>query len=292
MKENEETLDIHKMMNSNKSIKKIQRMLDNQDICPPILYECLSNEYPIVVIPLIIKKDTRLLRVRINVDNFCFDNISQLSYPPIAKCGLSRASLPNQPMFYGAIPDKDDLSNNLYPRLVALSETSEELRSPYFSGCKLVTFSKWRIIENIHVFSFPVSQKYHNYTFNSINIRNYWNDLFIPNLNTEKVLFSEYIGDLMAYEGSNSIYEVTANAIHCVLNDNEVENKYQGIIYPSQRLDGSGCNIALTPQTADNLCQLEAVVTSVYTKKNDNTDIIDLMSAEWDSNGHMMWKKL
>ena len=267
-------------------------MLDTGDTCLPILNECLSKEYPIVVVPLIIKKGNVLLRVRINNENSCFGNISQLSYPPISKASLMRASLPNHPMFYGVLPDRDINSNNIYPRIVALYETSDDLKDIYYSGCKLVTFSLWRIQEDIHVFSFPVSDKYNNYTFNSLNIRKYWKEDFVPNIDHEQAAFSEFIGDIMAIKGSNNVYEISANSIHYVLNDDEVENKYQGVTYPSQALDGTGSNVALTPQTADTCCQLEAVVTSVFKKEKDNTDLIDLLSAEWDKSGNINWKKL
>lgn len=276
----------------NKSINRIQRMLDSEFISLPVLYEVLSKEYPIVVIPLIIKKDSVLLRVRINNENSCFSSITQLSYPPASKSLLMRASLPNHAMFYGVLPDKDLESNNIYPRIVALYETCEELRDPNFSGCKLVTFSKWRVKEDLHIFSFPVSDNYKNYSYSSMNIRDYWKKQFVPYISHEQASFSEYIGDIMAIDGSNSIYEISANSIHYVLCDDVVKSGYQGVTYPSQVLNGMGPNVALTPKTADNCCQLESVVTSVFKKEKDNTDLIDLLSAEWDENGIMRWREL
>ena len=91
----------------------------------------------------------------------------------------------------------------------------------------------------------------------------------------------------MAEKGSNSIYEVTANFIRYVLDDDEVG--YQGIVYPTQQLDGDGFNIALTPSTVDANCQLEYASTQILIKDKKDATLLEIANAKWDINGHIRW---
>ena len=276
------------MMKSNEASDIIKKMIDSNSISLSKLYDCFySIEPPIVVIPLQILKGQSIIRVRINNTSNYFDDIGELSYPPSDKSKLMRASLPGHPMFYGSIYSKTPNPDGASPRITTLFETSDKLRDPDFSGHQIVTFSKWRLNDTIRVFALPISNNYREFTYDAINIQNYWNTLFKPNIEIDKGTFSEYMGDLMAEKGTNSIYEVTANFIHFVLENDEVG--YQGIVYPTQQLYGDGLNIALTPTTVDENCQFEHASTCLLIKDKKDATLLGIADAKWDTNGHIRW---
>ena len=276
------------MRKSNKPIDIIKGMIDSNSISLSSLYNCFNAiEPPIIVIPLQIIKGQSIIRVRINNTSNYFDDIGELSYPPSEKSKLMRASLPGHPMFYGSIYSKTSNPNGAFPRITTLFETSDKLRDPSFSGHQIVTFSKWRLNDTIKVFALPISNNYREFTYDAINIQNYWNTLFKPNIDIDKGDFSEYMGDLMAEKGSNSIYKVTANFIRYVLDNDKVG--YQGIVYPTQQLDGDGFNIAITPSTVDANCQLEHASTCILIKDKKDATLLGIADAMWDTNGHIRW---
>lgn len=276
------------MRKSNKPIDIIRGMIDSNSISLSSLYDCFNAiEHPIIVIPLQIPKGRSIIRVRINNSSNYFDDIGELSYPPSDKSKLMRASLPGHPMFYGSLYSKTTNPDGAFPRLTALYETSEELRNPNFSGLQVVTFSKWRLNDAISVFALPVSNNYREFTYDTINLKQNWDTMFKPNIDVDKGTFSEFMGDLMAEKGSNSVYEVTANFIRFILDNDEVG--YQGIVYPTQQLDGKGLNIALTPSTVDANCQLEYASTQILVKDKMDATLFEIANAKWDANGHIRW---
>ena len=275
-------------MKSFEAIDIIKQMIGSNSIDLTFLYNCFNAiEPPIIVIPLQIPKGRSIIRVRINNSSNCFDDIGELSYPPSDKSRLMRASLPGHPMFYGSIYSKTSNPDGAFPRITALYETSEELRDPHFSGIQIVTFSKWRLNSTISVFALPISNNYREFTYDAINLQRNWDSLFKPNIDVGKGTFSEFVGDLMAEKGSNSIYEVTANFICFILDNDEVG--YQGIVYPTQQLDGKGLNIALTPSTVDANCQLEYASTQILVKNKMDATLFEVANAKWDANGHIRW---
>ena len=276
------------MIKPDEIVESIKQMIGSNSINLSRLYDCFNSiEPPIIVIPLQIPRGQSIIRVRINTTSNCFDDIGELSYPPSDKSKLMRASLPGHPMFYGSIYSKTLNPDGAFPRITTLFETSDKLRDPNFSGHQIVTFSKWRLIDTIRVFALPISNNYREFTYDAINIQNYWNTLFKPNIEIDRGAFSEYMGDLMAEKGSNSIYEVTANFIRYMLDNDEVG--YQGIVYPTQQLDGDGFNIALTPSTVDANCQLEHASTCILIKDKKDATLLGIADAMWDTNGHIRW---
>ena len=259
-------------------------MLKHDNMDTSALNHCLNKENPIVVIPYIIKQGTQIIRVRPNIKDKRFNNIKELTYPPADKCKLSRANLKEQPMFYAALP-LDDIT----PRIAILQETVENLFHPNSGSEIYVTFSKWVLKHDIKVFAFPVSRKYRYFTKIFKNARLFWR-FFKKNLSYDKVSFSKYIGDLMACNGSDNIYTITASAIQYILNQDK--SLYKGVIYPSQKMKGLGNNIALTTKTVDNCCRLETAVTSVIVEYNGEPRVDDLEIASWDDNGNITWDQL
>ena len=275
-------------MNPLETIKAIQTMIDNNSVSLSTLYDCFRSITPsVIVLPLKLLRGESIIRVRINNSHQFFDDINELSYPPADKSKLMRASLPGHPMFYGSLRSKTEKQNGAFPRITAIYETSDELRNPNYSGKQIVTFSKWRIINPINVFALPISEHYKEYTFDALNIQEWWNNVFKPNIDENNGLFSEFIGDLMAKKGSNSVYEVTANFINYVLVNDQIN--YQGVIYPTQQLNGDGLNIAVTPSSVDSNCVLEHATTSIIIKENAEATIIDFADAKWDANEHIRW---
>lgn len=263
-------------------------MIDDNSVNLSSLYDCFHSITPnIIVLPLILPRGGIIMRVRINNNHQFFDDINELSYPPTDRSKLMRASLPGHPMFYGSISSKTATPNGALPRITAIYETSEILKDPSFSGCQIVTISKWKVIKPIHVFALPISNNYKEYTFDAVNIQNWWNNDFKPNIDVNNGLFSEYMGDLMAHEGTKSVYEITANLIDFVLTNDEI--KYQGIVYPTRQLEGDGVNVAIKPSSVDSCCVLEHATTSILIKETPDATLIDFADAKWDSNEHIRW---
>lgn len=271
------------MFITNKSVRIIKKMLKHDNMDTSVLNYCLNKEEPIVVIPYTIKQGSQIIRVRPNIKDKRFNNIKELTYPPADKCKLSRANLKDQPMFYAALP-----TDNLIPIVDILQETVENLFHPISGSEIYVTFSKWVLRHDIKVFAFPVSRKYKYFTKIFKNARLFWL-FFKKNLSYDKVSFSKYIGDIMACNGSDNIYTITASAIQYILNHDK--SLYKGVIYPSQKMKGLGNNIALTTKTVDNCCRLETAVTCVIVEHNGVPRVDDLEIASWDYNGNITWNQ-
>lgn len=274
-------------MKAGEIINTIRQMIDSNNVDTTLFDQYFSMYKPQIVVPILIPKGERIIRVRINQDLKLFENIREFSYPPAEKSKLMRASLPGHPMFYGAIDSKTPHSNKASTRITTIFETSELLGSTNFSGCQIVTFSRWLLNDTIKAFSLPISENYDAYTYDAINIQNWWNNIFKHRADSTKCALSEYIGDLMAQKGRESIYKVTASFIYHILNDEDAY--YQGVIYPTQKLNGEGTNIAITPQTVDNCCQLMCASTYLLVKQKENAELLKIADAQWDSNGKIKW---
>ena len=261
-------------------------MIDSNNVDVSLLYKCFYSIGRPVVIPVCISKGKSIIRVRINDNDKFFDDIYELSYPPCGKSKLMRASLPGHPMFYGALYSGIPNPNHPYPRIITLYETSELLSAPEFSGCQMVTYSKWTLKKDIYVFALPISNNYMEYTYEAINIQKCWIDIK-TNIAPTDAIISNFFGDLIAKDGTNSIYTVTANLINYILNDKKMN--YQGVVYPTRPLNGAGLNIAITPQTVDDNCFLESAATNIFVKQNTNAELLRFADATWDSMGHIKW---
>lgn len=272
------------MIYINKSVRIIKKMLKYEKIDTSLLLLCLKRENPIVVVPYKIPQGTHIIRVRLNNGDKRFDNIKQLTYPPADKCQLSRANLIRQPMFYAALP-----SDDLPPRISILQETVENLFHPVSNSKIYATFSNWVLKHEIKVFAFPVPRNYKYFTKIFLKTKKFWH-VFKKHISYNQVSFSQYIGEIMAMDGNESIYTITANTIQYIINHDKL--MYKGVVYPSQKMKGLGNNIALTKKTADNCCRLETAVTSVIVENNGEPNLLDLEIASWDCYGNITWKPI
>jgi len=271
------------MITLNKSVQIITKMLQSKDVDISLLMSCLKRENPIVVIPLIIKKGSSIIRVRPNIGNERFYETKELTYAPAKKCNIGRANLKRQSMFYGVLPSQTP------PRIIALKETIDNLFNPEIGSEIYVTFSKWTLKYDVRVFAFPFSKHYQYFTNDAENIKLYWR-CFKSKLYRNQAQFSKYIGELMSVKGNESLYSITANTIQYIINNDKL--MYKGVVYPSQKMSGLGNNIALTKKTVDNCCRLNAAVTSVIIESNGEPVIKDLETAEWDRNGKITWNPM
>jgi len=72
-----------------------------------------------------------------------------------------------------------------------------------------------------------------------------------------------------------------------------VQNGFDGVLYPSVRLNGAGFNVAITPQAADTKLQLVLAMECPVYKLNDKTVMDNDFQAElYFNQTHFEYKKV
>jgi hypothetical protein len=147
-----------------------------------------------------------------------------------------------------------DLDN---PRIIPVYEAIPWMRDKTTKGRRVVTFSKWRVLQDIRLIAIIQHADYYERNSFTKEVADYFSD----NLNKmgehkeEIEIFTTYIASEFAKEISHE-YEYLISA---AFTEQIVNKGFDGVLYPSVQLDGAGFNVALTPQVADTKIQLEVV---------------------------------
>lgn len=177
-------------------------------------------------------------------------------------------------MFYGSIiPETLVYGEVNNERLIVAREASEWIRNDDSCGTKHITFSKWEVLEDIRLIAIL-----HKKEFSEVNtltkkmIEEF--NVFIdkhPGEKEKSILVSSYFANEFGkkHTGENHNYMISA-----IYTEHILKYGYDGVLYPSVRVDGKGFNIAISPNAADRKIKLTTVMGSTVYKKAKKT-IID-----------------
>lgn len=269
-------------------IEIIKNMIDdNQFESEKLLSIIRSFGEDIALIPLLFQKNQKIIRSRINDTKDLFYEVSDLSYPP-SHCvtRTDRASLKGHPMFYASVFTKDAENTGALPRIISAMETLNILKENHTYQQCIFTQSVWRAKENIHLFAFPISDKYKRACSELGIFRKGWETYCKDKYSKKSIEFFSFIGDLMATPGSSCIYEVTATCIDYIVRNFDVE----GIVYPSVPTEGEGLNICLTPRVVDKNINFEGAVAETVVRKDMKSVIESFAHAIMISPTSFNWK--
>lgn len=185
-----------------------------------------------------------------------------------------RASTPNQTMFYGSIiPETLEHGEIDNERLIVAREASAWIRNDDSCGTKHITFSKWEVLEDIKLIAILHKKEFSEVNTLTKKMIDEFN-VFIekhPGEKEKSMALSSYFASEFGKKHSGEDYNYMISAIYT---EHILKHGYDGVLYPSVRVDGKGFNIAISPSAADSKIKLTTVMGSTAYKKAKNT-IID-----------------
>ena len=271
-----------------KEIEIVKKMIDDNQFESELFLSIIrSFEEDIALIPLLFKKNQKIIRSRINDTKDFFYKVSDLSYPP-SRCvtRTDRASLKGHPMFYASVFTKDAEKTGALPRNISAMETLNILKEVHTYQQCFFTQSIWRTKENIHLFAFPISDKYKRSCSELSMFRKGWETYCKDNYSKKSIEFFSFIGDLMATPSKSCIYEVTATCIDYIVHNFD----FEGIVYPSVPTEGEGLNICLTPIVVDKKINFEGAIVETIIRKGMKSVIESFADAQMTSPTSFNWK--
>lgn len=271
-----------------REIEFVKKMIDLNQFESDMLLSILhSFGEDLALIPLLFLNDQKIIRSRINDKTDLFYEVSDLSYPP-AHCvtRTDRASLKGHPMFYASVFTKDAEKTGALPRIISAMETLDILKESHTYQQCIFTQSAWRVKEDIHLFAFPVSDKYKRACSELNMFRKDWETYCKHNYSKNSIEFFSFIGDLMATTASSCIYEVTATCVDYIIRNFD----FEGVVYPSVPSEGEGLNICITPEVVNIKVAFEGAVAETVIRNNMETRIESFAHAQMVSPTSFNWK--
>lgn len=165
-------------------------------------------------------------------------------------------------------------------------ETLNILKEAHTYQYCIFTQSVWRVKEGIHLFSFPISEKYKRSCSDLKMFREGWKNFCKEKYSEKSINFFSFIGDLMATPSSSCIYEVTATCIDYIIRRFNME----GITYPSVPSEGEGLNICLMPEVVDKKIKFEHAVAETVIRRDMESTIEVFAHAQMISQTSFNWK--
>lgn len=210
----------------------------------------LVADYDLPIIRLILYPGSGLIRQRINIAGGEFNEVSELSYPPlICVIKYERANVPYQPMFYACSFPRGYNDETHPPRVIALQETSSFFKDKFASGIERSTVSRWEVVKEIELVALPFLADYNMPNSDIQTIKDEWNSAIgNSSVNQEGRELVEYMAKEIGKDFSSNVgYFKIANFVNYLLNVNEKTKNVDGIIYPSVPAGGAGFNVAIRP---------------------------------------------
>lgn len=221
---------------------------------------------------------------------------SSLCYKPQKyNTGFQRASTPDQTMFYGSIiPENLEEGEIDNERLIVALEASEWIRDDDTCGVRLITFSKWEVIEDIKLLAIVHKKEFSDANSLTKKMINEFKDLLDknPEYKENSIHVSNFFANEFGKKHSGEDFNYMISAIYTkhIL---KLSNGFEGVLYPSVRVDGKGFNIAITPDAADNKIKLTTVMGSTVYKRGKKV-LIDNNSISLikDENSEIIYQTL
>ena len=274
------------------SLNKIDNSKQNTDELHSVFHSI--DELSIPIVRFFLGKDEFVLRQRINEKNKELEYISDLTYPPYNVCrSYGRANIPYSSMFYCCGETSEQ--GAIYPRILALLETSSFLKDKASKGIERSTLSKWIIKEPLELLMMPFYAKYSRPNPMITKIQEAWDKrMESEKVNEEGLELMNYMSKELGREAPENIsYFKIANFIYYLLFINEKTKSVDGIIYPSVPAAGQGFNIVLKPTSVDKKLQFN-MASQMLLYKNGEDSYFKIMnhSIDKDANGKLIFNPM
>lgn len=228
--------------------------------------ELLKLVGPIGYVIINFHKGKVIMRARPNRGNERFSKRDDFIYKPAhLNTTFQRASTPNQTMFYATvIPDnvmEGELDNM---RIIGITETLPIMRDKTSSGYQKISFGKWVVIDDITLLAIVHKESYaeeSNYTRELVESYKGFISQYSPEVIERSMKFQTFLSDEFSKENISADHDYMISAIFSEL---AVQNRVDGIFYPSVRTAGKGFNVALSPKSTDKLKLVVAGECSLY----------------------------
>ena len=214
----------------------------------------IVDDYDIPIIRFYLYLGAGLVRQRLNLIRTEFNEVSELSYPPLlCVTKYERANVPFQPMFYACSFPRGYNDETHPPRVIALQETSSFYKDRPASGIERCTVSRWEVVEKIELVALPFLADYNMPNSDIQTIKDEWNNAIgDSSANLEGRELVEYMAKEIGKDFSSNVeYFKISNFVNYLLNVNKKTKNADGIIYPSVPAGGAGFNVAIRPSVAD-----------------------------------------
>lgn len=198
-----------------------------------------------------------ILRARPEDDQWPYTTRSANCYKPQQfNTTYQRASTPNQTMFYGSmIPEELEKRDLDSERLIVSREASPWLRDNNTCGVKRITYSKWEVTSDIKLIAILQHKEFYDASSLTRKVVNDFHQFIKDHQDYEEssILVSDYMAHEFAKEGTSEDYNYLISAVYT----NYILTKgFDGVMYPSVRVNGQGFNIAITPEASDHKLKL------------------------------------
>lgn len=266
-------------MNKKEALEKLKELSNNLENVDYLEIENIFKLY-IKLIPIpttILKKGSKIDRVRKNTRDILFTNVEEVSYiknPEIIKniTEFGRANKPNQIMFYGSI-ESTELKQQ---RLVAIAETSELFQNPNGVNLEgeLYTVSRWSTSEDLLIAQVVFSKEAIKINPDVKKAFEHQNQLALKELNHADYIFYldflVFISEQFARtKNTHHDYKISAVYSNLILTHPEIK----GIFFPSVQTKLMGLNIVFEPKIVDKYLDIEVVATQKLYKNCKQTFI-------------------
>lgn len=256
-------------------MKKIIRRIES--IPKDISYlETFFDEYnKLGIIGLVegkLLKNKSIYRSRINCNNDSYTSLNKISYQPKSSKYFGRANCPGNIMFYGSYTPS--LAGNEQIKeayLINAYEISSFLRDDNSIGNMKITIGKWKVIEDINIAAIIFHPKFKNKTLFVEDLNNRFNAFLKsnPHFARNTKIWNKFISKEFAKEVEEKLdrnYIISAS-----FSQHLIGKGFEGIVYPTVKLDGKGLNIALTKETVDKKLKLDIVAEGRFYKHKKRT---------------------
>jgi hypothetical protein len=224
------------------------------------ILEQIRNAGEIGHLQVTLHQEKSIYRARLNEPDEHFYSRCQLTYKPQQfNKTCQRASTPQMTMFYGSIlPEELEEGELDLTRVVPTYEAIPWLRDKTTKGIETITYSRWIVKKDINLLAILQHDEFYDrssYTRRLMNDYNNFLDQY-PDKKEDTIAFTTFIASEFAKEVVNE-YDYLISA---AFTKSIIDKGFDGILYPSVKLNGAGFNVALTPEAADTKLDLAVVV--------------------------------
>lgn len=254
-------------MEMNDNIDEIIQKLDSLDLCKKPREEIISLMRQVGSIPsvvTILHPGRLIVRGRVYTEGEDFTSIQSHSYNPIPGKKYQRANIPGQSIFYGAVTS--DVEEEPLARFTILTEISNTLS--HKEEREKVMFSAWRVIEDISLYSIIQSKNYQTPNNQILELEKRFNNEIRDNKVRK---FTDFIASEFAKSDIADDYYYMISAWFSYF----VYQTFDGIYYPSVRIDGAGMNVAILPEIVDTKMKFWGAVDCDVIRNDMDIRIID-----------------
>ena len=236
-----------------------------------------------------------IYRARLNENDEHFFSKCQLTYKPQQyNKTCQRASTPNMTMFYGSVlPEEVENGELDEVRVVPTYEAIPWLRDKTSKGIKQITYTKWIVTQDIKLIAILQHDNFYDKSSYTKKLMDDY-EVFLAQMSDHKdetIAFMTFMAGEFAKEvDSSKDYNYLISA---AFTETLVKKGYDGVLYPSVRLGGTGFNVALTPQAADMKLQLDVAMECTAYKLLEKTVLDnDLQAILYPNQTHFEFQKV